>query len=54
MPRVLQRHLAGGRHCPGVLIVRSAASFSAIMQSLELIAYAGEPSEFADSISYIP
>ena len=50
----LRSHLANGRHSPGILILRMRQSIPDVVDSLVLIAHAGEPNEFADAISYFP
>jgi len=50
----LQRHLDAGRHSPGIFIARSNTRMRPLLESLVLIAYAGEAADFADAITYIP
>ena len=50
----LNRHLAAGRHSPGILIARSGVRTHQLLECLILIAYAGESREFADVITYLP
>jgi hypothetical protein len=50
----LRDHLANGRHSPGILIVRGGQPMSAVMESIVLIAHAGQDADFADAITYIP
>ena len=50
----LAAHLAAGQHSPGVMTVRPGIRFSAVMQFLVLAAYASEPEEWANGITYIP
>lgn len=49
-----QQHLKSGRHSPGVLLLRRRFSISTIVAALWLIANAGEPSDFADQVLYVP
>ena len=54
MPLHLQEHLAGPRHCPGILLVRSESRRQVLLEHLEMIAYAGQPEEFRDAVTFIP
>jgi hypothetical protein len=54
MPGFLRLHLEAGRHSPGVLIVRDAANFASIIETLELIAHTADAIEYRDSIGFIP
>ena len=50
----LQDHIANGHHSPGILIVRGGQPMRAVIESLELIAYAGKNAEFENTLTYIP
>lgn len=50
----LREHLASGHRSPGVLIIRPNQRMRALVECLVLIAHAGDPSNFADAITYIP
>jgi hypothetical protein len=50
----LRRHLADGHHSPGIIMVRTGISMRNLMEFLALIAYAGDPAEFADTITFVP
>jgi hypothetical protein len=50
----LEAHLTSGRHSPGILIARTGTRIPDLVACLELIAEAGEQSDFADAITYIP
>jgi len=50
----LHRHLAGGHRSPGILIARFGIGMRQLLECLILVAHAGQPSDFADSITYIP
>jgi hypothetical protein len=50
----LRNHLANGYHSPGILIIRRGQSMRAVVESLELIAYAGQYAEFENILTYIP
>lgn len=54
MPRHLRQHLEAGRHSPGVLMVRASSGVRELLEMLILIDHAGQPSDFADAINYIP
>ena len=48
------KHLASGRHSPGVLIVRKAAALVSVIQILVLILEASYSDDWCDQIRYIP
>jgi hypothetical protein len=50
----LRDHLAGGHHSPGILIPRADQPMRTLVESLVLIAHAGESTDFADVVTYIP
>jgi hypothetical protein len=50
----LSHHLSSGHHSSGVLIARAGQSIRALLECLVLIAYAGDPLDFADVTTYIP
>jgi hypothetical protein len=50
----LQDHLAAGRHSPGILIPRTGQPMGALIECLILIAFAGQATEFANRVTYIP
>ncbi len=54
MPDHLSDHLAGGRHCPGILCIRRYISIAQIIAELEIVEVAGQPEDFADTITYLP
>src|SRR5262249_59355396 len=54
MPGHLTDHLRAGRHSPGVFIIRSKATLSKIMDQLVLLAHAGNPQDYQDSIDQVP
>lgn len=47
-------HVAGGHHCPGVLLLRSNVSHSVLLEFMILVAYAGVADEFRDVVTFIP
>jgi hypothetical protein len=50
----LRDHLSQRLRSPGILIPRSLKPIRAMIECLVLIAYAGEPAEFVDSVIYFP
>jgi len=54
IPHHLQRHLTAGGYSPGILMVRRNARIREIIETLVLIAYSGDPNDFAEAIIYIP
>ena len=54
MPGHFADHLAAGRHSPGMLFIRPGAILRDIISDLAMIAYAGDPDDFTDTIQYIP
>lgn len=50
----LNDHLTAGHHSPGILIMRPGQNMQTLIDCLVLIAHAGEPSDLADAITYIP
>jgi hypothetical protein len=54
MPGHLASHLLAGHHSPGVFVLRSSVTLSAIVSYLVLAAHAGDPALFQDRIEYVP
>lgn len=54
MARHLAAHLASGHRCPGIMTPRPGVSLPRLLEFLILAAYASEPSEWADRITFIP
>ncbi len=54
MANHLREHLAKGRHSPGILMIRPYQRLRTLVECLVLITHAGEPTDFADVITYIP
>jgi hypothetical protein len=50
----LREHLAKGHRSPGILLIRPQQRLRVLVECLVLVAYAGEPADFADAITYIP
>jgi Domain of unknown function (DUF5615) len=47
-------HLASGRHCPGLLLLRRRALIPDLVFVLAMIAHAGDPADYHDAIEVIP
>jgi hypothetical protein len=54
MPHHVAVHLAGGRHTPGVFMIRRAARMPEIVEYLALAAHASDPQDWLDQILYVP
>jgi hypothetical protein len=54
MPNHLTEHLKAGHKSPGVFMVRGGRSIREVVECLELAAHAGNPAEFADTVTFIP
>ena len=54
MPVHLQTHLQEGGHVPGILTLRPNSSYRDIIETLELIWFAGVPEDFQDQLRHIP
>jgi|SRR5271157_1551154 len=54
MPGHLNDHRKAGGHSPGIFIVRSQSTIPEIVSFLASAAYASDPSEWADLITFIP
>lgn len=54
MPAHLERHLASGRHSPGVVIVSKVASLQAAIADLMLILGASTPEDWRDRVEHLP
>jgi hypothetical protein len=52
--KYLNHHLELRPHSPGVLMVRIACSVGQLVGHLELIAHAGQPADYENSITFIP
>jgi hypothetical protein len=50
----LADHLAASRHSPGVFTLRPATQIPVIVTYLVLAAYASDPAEWQDQITFIP
>jgi hypothetical protein len=53
IPNALARHLAAGRHSPGILCARQAP-FNEITDVLAAVAHASRPDEWVDAFNYFP
>jgi hypothetical protein len=54
MPGHLAKHLAPGRHSPGIMALRPQAPLREVLEFLVLAAYATDPAEWADTHRYVP
>jgi hypothetical protein len=54
MPGYLAQHLRAGRRSPGVFIISAGCSIRELVDHLELVAHAGEPTDFENAITYVP
>jgi Domain of unknown function (DUF5615) len=54
LPQHLAAHLQGGRHSPGVFMLRRSSRPSQAVAHLALVAYASEAWEWQDRIEFIP
>ena len=54
LPLHLAEHLAAGRSSPGIMVLRARARFLAIFDFLVIAAYASEPEEWANAITFVP
>jgi Domain of unknown function (DUF5615) len=54
MPGHLAEHLQAGGHTAGVFVLRTGCPIGEGVSYLELVAHAGEPTEYADAITYVP
>src|SRR5262245_44243122 len=54
MPDHLRKHLAAGRHVPGIVQLDQQMSIGNAVEDLLLIQGAGLPGEFADRIIFLP
>ena len=54
MPQHLVSHLTAGHQSPGVFVVRSGCSWTEILEALVLIAYVGDPQDYADAVTFLP
>jgi hypothetical protein len=54
MPTHLANHLRAGRHSPGVLLLRRGSPVADVVDTLAIIAHAGEPADCLDTFLYIP
>src|SRR5947209_5200983 len=54
MPGYLLTHLQGGRHSPGVVILRPGHTLPDLVFNLILAAYAWDPAEVRDQVRFLP
>ena len=54
MPSCLSEHLAAGRQCPGIFMLRDGAALPGILEFLIVAAFTSEPEEWTGQINRIP
>ncbi len=54
LPLALAAHRGAGHHAPGILLIRNGASLRAVVETLALVAHAGEADEWANRCTFIP
>ena len=54
LPGFLTQHLQGGRHIPGLFLIRRGWTISAVVFALILRDQASDPQDFVDQLEYIP
>ncbi|MCY3021959.1 MAG: DUF5615 family PIN-like protein [Planctomycetota bacterium] len=54
LPRHLRDHLNTGHHVPGIVWLRSTASYESIIESLLIVAEAAHEEDLADQITMVP
>jgi hypothetical protein len=53
LPGHLERHLAAGRHVPGILLIRRGTRIAPLIEYPVAVAYANEVTEWQDRIEYV-
>ena len=54
MPQHLENHLKSGHRSPGVFVVRTGFQWTEVLEILVLVAHAGESSDYADAVTFLP
>jgi predicted nuclease of predicted toxin-antitoxin system len=54
LPTHLANHLRAGRNSPGVLLLRTGSQVAAVVETLAVIAHAGDPTDCLDRFLFIP
>jgi hypothetical protein len=54
MPGHFAAFLQQGNHSPGLLQVREGFTYRELVETIVLIAYAGDPADYVDQIRFIP
>lgn len=54
MPGHLAQHLKSGRNLPGIFVISAGFSIKEIVEYLELVAHAGEATDYENTITYVP
>ena len=53
VPRHLAAHLASGRECPGIFMIRPHARFARVLEMLVLAAWVSEPHDWRSRIEFV-
>jgi hypothetical protein len=53
LPIHLNDHLAVGRHCPGIFLIRRRCTIPAVLDFMALAAYASTAEDWTDHVEYI-
>jgi hypothetical protein len=54
MPAHLRRHVRAGHRSRGVFVVRAGFSWRDVVEALVLVAYAGDPDDYRDAVTFLP
>ena len=54
MPEILERHLRGGRHLPGIFLIHLPGSIPQLVEALLYFATESEEDEWRDELVHIP
>lgn len=54
LPGHLADRLTHGGHSPGIFLIRPGTSLRDAIESLELVAHAGDPADYRDRVIYLP
>ena len=54
MPGNLRDRLESGNHTPGLFVVRVGHSWAQLVECLELVAHAGDPTDYRDVVTFVP
>jgi hypothetical protein len=54
IPGFLVQHVQAGHHSPGVFVIGVGCSIAHLVNHLELVAHAGNPADYENTITYVP